>query len=123
MNSEYSPKTRARGRRFEKMAEEFLLKKGFKTLARNWQAGHKEIDLIMADGDTVVFVEVKGSRSGKYGHPAEKVNARKRANLIAAARQYIASSTIKNAGYRFDLITVYRGELEYYPDAFQSDVT
>lgn len=110
-----------RGRQYEKLAGKFLSDNGYKILENNWQAGHKEIDLIVQKDNTIVFVEVKGSISRKYGHPSEKVDRRKRANLISAAEQYIISGNIKDKDFRFDIITFLDGRLEHFPDAFQCE--
>lgn len=110
-----------KGRQYEKLAEKFLINNGYKTLERNWQAGHKEIDLIVQKDKTIVFVEVKGSISKRYGHPSEKVDKRKRDNLIAAAEQYLIARNFQDNDFRFDIITFLVGKLEYYPDAFQCD--
>jgi putative endonuclease len=111
----------SRGTAYEKSAEKYLIDNGFKILERNWRLGHKEIDLIAVKENVVVFVEVKGDRSGKYGHPAERVDRRKRDNLIAAAQQFIIERDLIGCDFRFDLITFLKGKLEYFPDAFQAE--
>ena len=98
-----------------------MIGKGYKTLEKNWQAGHKEIDLIVHKDNTVVFVEVKGSASKKFGHPSERVDKQKKSNLILAAEQYIIKKNLKECDFRFDVITFLDGKLEHYPDAFQCD--
>lgn len=110
--------TRQKGRKYEKLAEEFLLKRGFEILERNWQAGHREIDLIARDGSAIAFIEVKGAKSDSYGHPAEKMTPRKKKNLIQAAEKYIIQSNLTGFDIRFDLITILDEKLEYYRDAF-----
>ena len=47
------------GKNGEDLAVEYLVNKGYKILERNWRSGHKEIDIIAMDGDTLVVVEVK----------------------------------------------------------------
>ncbi len=61
---------RVRGEQGERLAEEFLRKLGCKVLRRNWHSRLGEIDLIVRDGDEVVFVEVKLRASGDWGAPA-----------------------------------------------------
>jgi len=121
LNSEFRKKdSRSKGSRFEKIAEEFLIASGYDILERNWQAGHKEIDLIAQKKNLILFVEVKAGLTGSYGHPAEWVDRKKQANLIEAANQYIAEKELIGCDFRFDLITFFKGELEYYPDAFRA---
>lgn len=43
----------------EQMAVDYLLHKGYQILERDWKSGHRDLDIIALDGDTVVFVEVK----------------------------------------------------------------
>lgn len=121
MNRNKIKKSVERGRQYEKLAEKFLIDNGYKTLEKNWQAGHKEIDLIVQKDSTIIFVEVKGSISKQFGHPSEKVDKRKRANLIIAAEQYILANNIQNNDFRFDIITFLDGKLEHFPNAFQCD--
>jgi len=110
-----------RGHIYEKRAEKYLTDNGYLILEKNWQAGHKEIDLIAEKDNTIVFIEVKGSATEKFGHPAEKVDRRKRENLINAAEQYIIDKNLHDRNFRFDLITFLDNRLEYYPDAFQRE--
>jgi putative endonuclease len=115
------PKSRssvARGRAFEDRAAEFYRQQGFEIIQQNYQAGHKEIDLIVRRENLIVFVEVKSSRSRAFGHPAEWVDDRKRQNLTEAARQYVSEQAITNTDLRFDVVTFVDGKLEHYPDAF-----
>jgi len=112
---------RKRGRTYEKLVEKYLIENEYSILERNWTFSHKEIDLIALKDDTVVFVEVKGGLSGEYGHPSERVDKRKRENLINAAEQFIIERDFKGHDFRFDVITFYKGKLEHYPDAFQCE--
>jgi len=111
----------ARGRAFEDRAAEFYRQQGFEIIQQNYQAGHKEIDLIARREDLIVFVEVKSSRSRGFGHPAEWVDDRKRHNLTEAARQYVSEQAITNTDMRFDVVTFVDGKLEHYPDAFAAE--
>lgn len=107
------------GEAFENRAAEFYQSGGFEVIERNWRAGHKEIDLIVRRPDLIVFVEVKAGFSKSFGHPAERVDARKMQNLHRAARRYIAEHGITGCDLRFDVITFDRGEMEHFPNAFQ----
>jgi len=111
--------SRARGDQFERKAEEYLIKRGYEILARNWQAGHKEIDLVARKEKTLAFVEVKGSRGDRFGHPAYRVDRKKRENLALAAERFITEMGLRGLEFRFDVITIYEGTLEHFPGAFQ----
>jgi len=109
------------GRDYEELAAQFYLKRNFQILHRNYQAGHKEIDLIVRKDDEVVFVEVKAAKSKSLGHPAERVTKKKISNLTRAAQQYLIENKIDDADLRFDVITFLDGKIEHYPAAFSAD--
>lgn len=121
MNPGPIKKSVERGRHYEKLAEKFLIQNGYSILEKNWQAGHKEIDIIARKENIIVFVEVKGSATVEYGHPSEKVDQRKRDNLISAAEQFILAKDLRNHDFRFDLVTFLNGKIEHYQDAFQRE--
>lgn len=110
-----------RGRSYESRAAQFYQEQGYEILARNWQAGHKEIDLIARRGDLIVFIEVKSARGQQFGHPAEWVTTAKRRNLIAAANQYLIAKNITNCDLRFDIVAFVSGALEQFPNAFDAE--
>jgi putative endonuclease len=95
----------SRGRHFERVAERHLLARGFEPIARNVRFGHGEIDLVMRDGEVVVFVEVKGRSGDRCGHPLDAVTRRKRQEVEAVARWWIRSHEPAQ-GYRFDAVAV-----------------
>lgn len=108
------------GRSFEKQAALFFEQNGYTILQRNWQAGHKEIDIIVRKDNLIVFVEVKSAASGKFGHPAERIDQKKMANLTEAAQRYISENSIEGCDLRFDVVTFFGGKLEYFPNAFEA---
>jgi len=78
------------GRAAESHAEDFLLGRGLKLVARNWRCRFGEIDLIMQDGAALVFVEVRLRSRADFGGAAASVTPAKQKKLLAAARQYLA---------------------------------
>lgn len=106
------------GRRYEDAAAQFLIQNGYTILDRNYQAGHKEIDIVAGKPGLIAFVEVKAARSTSYGHPAEWVSQRKIRLLTQAAQVYLDEKRITGRDIRFDVICFVKGELEYYPGAF-----
>jgi putative endonuclease len=108
----------------ENKAKEFLLKKGYELITQNFRINHGEVDLIMRDEDTLVFVEVKATRSIE-SEPHMKVNHDKRRRIITAARSFIARHNFYDMTARFDIITVkvnseHQPCIEHESDAFQS---
>jgi putative endonuclease len=71
----------ALGRRGEQVAADYFAGAGLEVVDRNWRCPQGEIDLVVREGDELVFVEVK-TRSGLgYGHPLEAITAQKLARL------------------------------------------
>lgn len=94
-----------RGALGEKLACEYLKKKGYRLLEQNARFGRKEVDLIMRDGDMVVFVEVKARSSKNYGLAREAVDGRKQAHIIEAAKYYLMLRD-PGAAIRFDVVEI-----------------
>jgi putative endonuclease len=109
----------------EREAERWLRRQGYDIVARNVQTGHKEIDLICRDGDTIVFVEVKSGRTQDFGHPVYRVTRKKRRALVMAARMWMAGQGGRATGYRFDVVSVitdtHPPTIEHLPAAFRAD--
>jgi putative endonuclease len=94
------------GRRGEAAAADFLRSLGFRILERRLRSRAGEIDLVAAEGETLVFVEVK-SRSGEgFGRPAEAVDRRKQARMTRAAAAYLVSLGGPDRACRFDVVEV-----------------
>ena len=113
---------RARGAIGEGIAVEYLEKKGYRVVDRNYRYERGEIDIVAEDGDTLVFVEVKSRRSLSYGEPHESVTEKKRAQIRKVAEGYLFAKSIIDRACRFDIISiVQRGpnkEIQHFEDAF-----
>ena len=79
------------GQSAETRAAAFLQSHGLKLVARNWRCRFGEIDLVMQDGVTLVFVEVRLRSRSDFGSAAASVTPAKQKKLLAAARQYLAA--------------------------------
>jgi putative endonuclease len=96
------------GRFGEQVAARQLEDAGLRILDRNWRCAEGEIDIVAADGDTLVFCEVK-TRSGlAFGDPAEAVVAAKAARLRRLALRWLAAHDLGWRELRFDVVTVLR---------------
>ena len=82
---------RAAGDASEQRACIELERAGLTVLARNYNTRHGELDLVMRDGDTVVFVEVRYRKSASHGDAAASITASKQARLILAAQHWLAA--------------------------------
>ena len=114
---------RVLGEQGERLAEEFLRKLGCKILRRNWHSRLGEIDLIVRDGDEVVFVEVKLRTSADWGDPQEAVHPGKRRSICLAAGEFADRNRLHGHTLRFDVIAVLlpeggAPEIRHYKDAF-----
>ncbi|MBQ2890300.1 MAG: YraN family protein [Clostridia bacterium] len=110
----------------EDIATNYLKKKKYKILDKNFTAGKGEIDIIALKDKTTVFIEVKTRQNEDFGTPAEAVDLKKRKKLIETATRYINEKN-PDTGFRFDVIEVYGclkdGEfyfekIEHIEDAF-----
>jgi len=113
------PKTMNRnGMQAEDLALAFLLEQGLRLRTRNYTCRMGEIDLVLDEGDTVVFVEVRQRRSQNFGGAAESITVRKRAKLLATARHFLANQRTLPA-CRFDAVLVDgEGKVQWIRDAF-----
>lgn len=117
---------RARGDTVEAAACAFLQQHGLHALARNAQTRGGELDLVMRDGDALVFVEVRYRASQQFGGAAASVDAGKRRKLIHAARVFLARHPQHaDAPCRFDVIAASGDpaapQLHWLRDAFRAD--
>jgi putative endonuclease len=102
------------GRDAETVARRWLEERGWTILATNVVIGRDEIDLIALDeqGDTLVFVEVRGHSSGRFGAAAESIDSRKLARLYRSAVSLVLSGWPQRHGlsgavaWRVDVIAV-----------------
>jgi putative endonuclease len=109
---------RADGQRAEALAGEFLEKQGLELLERNWRCRFGEIDLVLREGDTIVFVEVRLRTRADYGGAGESIHHAKRRRLLATARLYLAGK--RERPCRFDVVLLKRldpPEIEWIRDA------
>jgi putative endonuclease len=91
----------------EQAAAAYLIKRGYTLLARKWRCPTGEIDLLMRDGATLVFVEVRTRRGDRLGVAEESVGRAKQAKLIALAYTYLeASGTPENVAWRIDVVAL-----------------
>jgi putative endonuclease len=90
----------------EKLAADFLLRKGFSLVKSNQRCGSKELDLIAYEDDILVFVEVKTRLSSRYGEAIEMIGRNKLGYLKKAALGYLARVRPPYRTIRFDAIAI-----------------
>ncbi len=99
------PYAHTTGAECEKAAAAYLQRKGYSLIETNYRRGGGEIDLILKDGDTYVFCEVKARSDSSHGAPEEFVDQAKQQRLIQTAQKYMAEKAIFDTG-RFDVVAV-----------------
>ena len=99
--------TRELGEVTESLACEYLESKDIKLLERNFNCRFGEIDLIMQDNDSLVFVEVRYRRSNNFGSGAESITASKQSKLIKTASAYLQRhAKLNKYPARFDVVSI-----------------
>lgn len=113
------------GARAEETARLFLERQGLRLVERNYRCRLGEIDLIMRDGATLAFVEVRYRRRSGFGSPAESITAAKQRRIIAAAMHFLQwKQGRKPPPCRFDVLAIAGKEtqnIDWIKDAFQAD--
>jgi len=118
---------RESGRHWEKTAESYLRGQGLKLLQRNFSSRFGEIDLIMRDGQTVVFIEVKYRKSNRHGSGADAVTFHKQGRISRTAAWYLAKNPHRAESVcRFDVISINPNEkdqdIDWIRNAFYSTI-
>lgn len=94
------------GRRGEQVAADWLQERGFTLVDRNWRCPSGELDLVLRDGTTLVFAEVKTRSSLTFGHPFEAITAEKAARLRRLAAAWCRERRPGSVAVRIDAVAV-----------------
>ena len=90
----------------ENLALKYLKNKGWEFIERNFRSYFGEIDLILKDKETLVFVEVKTRFSKSYGYPEEAVTPRKIRSLIKTVQYFKLKHPNLPDSLRIDVIAI-----------------
>ncbi|MDE0008157.1 MAG: YraN family protein [Gammaproteobacteria bacterium] len=94
------------GRRMERSAERMLRRRGLRTLARNYERRTGELDLVMLDGETLVFVEVRFRGTGAWTSGIGSIDPGKRQRIARTAELYRRDHPEHRLrGVRFDVVS------------------
>ena len=112
--------THAIGHRYETIAFDYLISKGYRFVARNVRMKTGEIDGIFKDGGTFVFVEVKYRKNSSYGDPMDFIDYKKRRRISHASTSYLKYRGLGlDTPCRFDCIGITGdGKLRHIQNAF-----
>lgn len=109
------------GGQAEALAATYLKQQGLKLLTSNYHCRFGEIDLIMRDGKTLVFVEVRLRSNASFGGAAMSITTVKRQRLVQTAQHYLQQHGESTC--RFDAIlmsTLDMGDIEWIQNAFEA---
>lgn len=106
----------------EDVAGNYLIKKGYRLICRNYRTRIGEIDIIAKKGDCVIFCEVKTRKNKRFGEPFEAVNAKKQRKIKIIARIFLMKKKFQNSDVRFDVLSIMDEEglykIEHLVNAF-----
>jgi putative endonuclease len=109
---------RALGAAGEARAAAWYRTRGYRVVARNWRCRDGELDLVVARGRLLVFVEVKTRRTDRFGSPLEAVTWQKQQRLRRLALRYLEATGTSARALRFDVVAILDGRLEVVEAAF-----
>lgn len=114
---------RATGAGYELLARRHLECAGLTFCAANVTMRGGELDLIMRDGHTWVFVEVRYRRNDAFGGAAASITHRKQQRLLHAAAVWLAGrgASFDTSSCRFDVLAITGSQLDWIPNAFNAD--
>lgn len=96
-----------RGEQAEAWAERHLVAHGLRLLARNWRCRYGELDLVMLEGDTVVFAEVRYRYHARWGGALGSIDSRKQARVVTAAAHFLQEAPQwAEHPCRFDIVAI-----------------
>ncbi len=118
-NQSLSANKRQMGTSYEIKAEEYLTRKGYKILERNFRNRGGEIDIIAKDGEYFCFIEVKYRTTNEFGNPLEAVDVRKQNKIRKVAMYYLMKNKLSEwTPCRFDVIAFEGKKLTHIENAF-----
>ena len=114
------------GAAVEQYAKDYLTAAGLSFIASNWSCRFGEIDLIMLEHDTLVFIEVRYRKSNSFGGALDSIDQHKRDKLLTTAEYFLNENPHwLEHSCRFDVITAQKAgaqkiTLDWIQDAFES---
>jgi len=119
MDQKSPPRHLTEGLAAEELAAAFLQRKGLRLIEKNFRCAYGEIDLIMQDGRTLVFIEVRLRSNAGFGGAAMSINQSKQQKLKRTAERYLQAHG--DSACRFDAVLMSKldsNAVEWIQDAF-----
>lgn len=107
-----------KGKEAERQASRYLQQQGLTHIAQNVQCRFGELDLIMRQGDTLVFVEVKYRRASGFGGAIAAVTPQKQQKLRLTANWYLQQQGLSQSPCRFDVLAIDGDTINWIQNAF-----
>ena len=109
------------GKKGEQLATDFLVKKGYNIIERNYRFENAEVDIIAKQKDTLAIIEVKTRSSIDFGNPQDFVKPSQIKRLVKAVNEYVNDNDL-NVDVRFDIIAIIKDgnhyKIEHLENAF-----
>jgi len=109
------------GKKGEQLATDFLVKKGYNIVERNYRFEKAEVDIIAKQKDTLAIIEVKTRSSIDFGNPQDFVKPSQIKRLVKAVNEYVNDNDL-NVDVRFDIIAIIKDgnhyKIEHLENAF-----
>jgi putative endonuclease len=104
-NIDLLPSTQQIGQQKENQVCDHLISQGLQLIMQNYRCKLGEIDLIMKDKDTLVFIEVRHRKQNDYGNGLESITKTKQRKIIRTAQHYLQTHELDNKfSCRFDAV-------------------
>lgn len=107
------------GKKGERKARWYLRFRGWKIVEKNYKNPFGEIDIIAKKKDVYAFIEVKTRLSDIFGTPSQAVTDKRIFKYVQGAKYYFAGRAV-NYTVRFDIIEVFRGQINHIENAFRA---
>ncbi|NNL16766.1 MAG: YraN family protein [Flavobacteriaceae bacterium] len=109
------------GKKGEQLAVDYLLKKGYDIVERNYRFDKAEVDIIAKQNDILAIIEVKTRSSIDFGNPQDFVKPKQIQRLVKAVDEYVTVNEL-DVEVRFDIVAIVKKsktyEIEHLEDAF-----
>ncbi len=108
----------------EDKALDYLSKQGLQLVRRNYNCSLGEIDLIMQDKDSLVFIEVRSRSNPRFGGGIVSITYAKKQKILKAALHYLSNNSFQDQfPLRFDVVSLDgpSGQMTWLKDAFGAD--
>jgi len=106
--------TKKAGQIGEKLAQNYLVSKGYKILKVNWYCNHGEIDIVTKKEKKLIFVEVKYRKNLKYGTETDAFDFKKRKHLRRSVGFFLAKYGLLRVDYQIDLLCLSDAKIIHY---------